>query len=546
MALRDWLESRPAGLLLTAVVAVSLAGAGYQWFSGEAGPKLEEIPQPNVERVESVVQEHVREGLEQALRRGDAEGYGDLGKIYHSYNYFDAAAACYRNAALLDPEDYRWSHLLSLALSDDGEAEGALSAAEDAVKKAAEARGADVLDRRAVQHNLGELYLKDGDFARAEAMLAPLSAADDSGAVWYALGQVASQVERPDAAVKAYREAAARAPKVRAILSALGAELRRLGKEDEARLILERASAASGDNVSAPDPMRSSIAQLNQSGASLNRRAAAASRSGNRSRAAMLYRRAIEAEPSHPTARVNLGVTLDQMGQHYQAVFELEKALEERPDSPNAHLALGRVLAKAGELEKALEHLRRAREFGTEKAAPALWEAMVTGYALGVPAGLRALDEALESFPEDEGLTRGKARMLTLGGRYREASQILAEYLERAPGCVGCRHYLARLRAASPDPAVRDGNAALTEARALVDVERDLARTETLAMALAETGDFEGAVREQNLAVKRLGRTRDKTLLARTKTRLALYKAGKPCREPWTPDETYPAGIQVR
>ena len=73
-----------------------------------------------------------------------------------------------------------------------------------------------------------------------------------------------------------------------------------------------------------------------------------------------------------------------------------------------------------------------------------------------------------------------------------------------------------------------------------------MARTETLAMALAETGDFAGAVREQSLAVKRLERARQEALRARTEARLALYKAGKACREPWAADETYPAGIQAR
>lgn len=546
MALGDFLQSKVAGLLLAGVFAVGLAGAAYQWFGGGAGPVLEEIPQPNMEDAEAVVAEHVSEALAAARRNGDARGYGELGKVYHSYNYFDAAAACYRNAVELDPGGYRWRHLLSLALRDDGETDGALAAAEAAVEAAASGRGSDMVERRAVHYNLGVLYLRDGRFAEAENMLAPLSAADESGAVWYALGQVAAQVDRPDAAVKAYREAADRAPKDRAVLSALGAELRRLGEQDEARIYLQRAATAADRSPSAPDPLRSEVSQLNQSATSLNRRAGAASRAGNRSRAATLYRRALEADPHHPTARINLAVSLDQLGQRHQAVFELEKALEAQPNAANAHLALGRVLAKAGDLEEALERLKQARELAAEKAAPALWAAAVTGHARGVPEGLRMFDEALALFPGDEGLTRGKARMLALGGRYREAATLLADYVKRAPECMGCRHYLARLRAAAPDAAVRDGRVALDEARALVEIERDVARTETLAMALAETGDFAGAVREQRLAVKRLRNARLEEVRARAQERLALYEAGKPCREPWAADETYPAGIGRR
>jgi len=542
----DLLRSKATGLLLAAVLIASLGGAGYQWLlSTPARPELEQIPQPNMEDAEPVTRDHIREALEQTLQRADAKAYGTMGQIYQSYNYFDAAAACYRNAIALDPGEYRWPHLLSLVLTDDGEAEGALAAAEQALQALRQSRGADPVESRAVRYQLAILHLRSGNAAAAEQLLAPLSEADGTGAVWYALGQLAAQVDRGDAAVQAYRRAVELAPESRPALNALGAELLRLGEREEGRRYLAQARGARDAPPRAVDPMRAAVAELNQSAASLNRRAAAASRAGNYKRALTLYRRAVEAEPKHRTARINLAVTMDRLGLRHQAKAELKRALSDHPESAAGHLAMGRLQAKSGEFKAALESLARSRELNPANASAALWEASVTGLGVDVSAGLRKFDLALERFPGDATLTRGKARLLAFAGRRREAADLLSRFLQSAPDCAGCRHYLARLWAAAPEASLRDGTKALQVARELVASARDVARTETLAMALAETGDFEAAQQEQRKALRQARRAERDDLLERVEGRLTLYQAGRPCREPWDRTETFPLGIAV-
>ena len=76
-----------------------------------------------------------------------------------------------------------------------------------------------------------------------------------------------------------------------------------------------------------------------------------------------------------------------------------------------------------------------------------------------------------------------------------ESVDRLAEAMKFYPNRPAFAHGLVRLHAAAPDARIRDGNRALALARDLVAREQpnaDLA--EAMAMAMAETGQFEEAV----------------------------------------------------
>ncbi len=80
---------------------------------------------------------------------------------------------------------------------------------------------------------------------------------------------------------------------------------------------------------------------------------------------------------------------------------------------------------------------------------------------------------------------------------------------------------------------VRDGARALRIVRELSRDNRNLELAETLAMALAETGRFEEAVKVQGNALQMArgaGREELQTRLARI---LQDYQNGRPCRKPW-------------
>jgi TPR repeat protein len=112
-------------------------------------------------------------------------------------------------------------------------------------------------------------------------------------------------------------------------------------------------------------------------------------------------------------------------------------------------------------------------------------------------------------------------------------------YLERAmvKGVVDARRQLAWMLATSAQPDLRDGPRALALIRPLTvrtGAWRDLA---VLAAALAENGDFDGAVARQSDAVARAPVDADRD---RLDAQLHLYQAGRPYRASPGRDETGP------
>ncbi|MEE4300261.1 MAG: hypothetical protein V2J24_12535, partial [Pseudomonadales bacterium] len=117
------------------------------------------------------------------------------------------------------------------------------------------------------------------------------------------------------------------------------------------------------------------------------------------------------------------------------------------------------------------------------------------------------------------------------------AAGIYAEMLDAAPVKAG--NMLAWIRATHPDATLRDGEAAVRLARAVVARAPGPDHQDTLAAALAEYGDYEAAVRVQREALALLDGEADPGLLgrdvrarrARLQERLQRYEAGRPWRE---------------
>ena len=94
---------------------------------------------------------------------------------------------------------------------------------------------------------------------------------------------------------------------------------------------------------------------------------------------------------------------------------------------------------------------------------------------------------------------QGHVTALLLAGRYREAARSLKSALAIKPD-PEWSHALARLLAACPDAGVRNGPESLRWANQAFDAQPSMKRGETLAMAHAESGDFEqAAIIQRNL-----------------------------------------------
>jgi len=134
----------------------------------------------------------------------------------------------------------------------------------------------------------------------------------------------------------------------------------------------------------------------------------------------------------------------------------------------------------------------------------------------------------------------GYAMALVKLKRYREARASLEESTRLLPDDFQLRHVLARILAAAPDAAARDGRQALSIAQQLEAAMGEGKTTElgeTLAMAFAEVGNFDDAVAVQRSVLNAASRAGLGPDVRRMTANLRLYERGLACRTPWQPNE---------
>jgi tetratricopeptide (TPR) repeat protein len=121
--------------------------------------------------------------------------------------------------------------------------------------------------------------------------------------------------------------------------------------------------------------------------------------------------------------------------------------------------------------------------------------------------------------------------------RYKDAKEWLEESARAQPDRPELAHALARLLAAAPDDAVRDGARAMALVQDVVKGNQTTSVGETMAMALAELGQFSNAVEVQRgviAAAEQAGMSAD---VRRMTANLARYERRQACRTPWPDDD---------
>jgi tetratricopeptide (TPR) repeat protein len=277
------------------------------------------------------------------------------------------------------------------------------------------------------------------------------------------------------------------------------------------------------------------LAQLLSGARTLYYRGIEALRDGHFDVAVAAFTEALGLEPDNVNARVTLARALYLMGDPQGAAAQLREALGRDPNQALALYLMGALLEEQGDEEGALDHYRRALETDPQHggAHHALGNAQMRRGDYQAAAGHYAAAHA--AVPQDTPAALMRAMALVRIGpeRHGEAREVLTSVLADHPEDAALGLALARLLAASPDAAVRDGPRALALAQGLFDRANTLDNAETLAMAQAEAGDPAGAAALQKnalMATAAAGRFGD---LPRLQANLTLYQAGAPCRAPW-------------
>jgi tetratricopeptide (TPR) repeat protein len=225
----------------------------------------------------------------------------------------------------------------------------------------------------------------------------------------------------------------------------------------------------------------------------------AMARAGQTQRATDELAKLVVADPGYNEALVNLVnrlVSLDQVG---EAAARYQYLLEIDPDNREAMVAAATLQGRAGRFVEAAAYFDR----------------------------LAALE------PENSQARLGGAMALILGGEYAQALSLLEQSVEKLPDESALISLLARLQATCSLETVRNGPRAVELAFRAYRLAETPDNAETIAMALAEAGRFEDAVRWQNRVVEEAVNSGDSPASRMAQQRLELYRVGQPVRNPW-------------
>jgi tetratricopeptide (TPR) repeat protein len=212
-----------------------------------------------------------------------------------------------------------------------------------------------------------------------------------------------------------------------------------------------------------------------------------------------IWDHAIRIDPNNETAHLNRGATLANRNRRDDAIASFDRALAANPRSVLAYYNLGIQHMALRRLDLASDHFARALQL-----QPRAWMA-----------------------------AQQLANSLALQNRMVEAADAYEKALRLKPDWVQGLNDLAWIRATSPIDALRNGRQALELATRACERSgwQDPAHLDTLAAALAETGQFAPALTriDQAIALARAGGQRD--LLAQMLERRAEYQANHAHRD---------------
>ncbi len=423
---------RSGALLLALGLSLWAAPPATAAEGGPPRPELLPLPEPDLSPMEPSVRdqlESTREDVARLLADPASEptalagAFGLLGQTYLLYSITSSAETCFRNAAALAPQDYRWRYYLGVIEQQSRRFEAALESFDQAL----ELNPGDLpsLLRQA------QIRLALNDLEAAEAGFAPL--ADEprvTEAARYGLGQIALRRGETERAVELFQAVLRDQPEATGAAYQLGMAYRKLGDLERARAHL---AIQGRDPVKFNDPLIGQLGTLATGGAIHFVRAGHHRVSGDMSETILAYRKSLEGDPENSTARLALASALLRTGDAEGARMEFEELLRRDPDNPSGNYNLGTLLAQRGEVARAAELLNRAAEL-----APQFEDARVNLAGLLSAQGRFAEAErqyalALEANPGDPELRVRRAEVLARLGRGDEALSELRQVWAQSP-----------------------------------------------------------------------------------------------------------------
>jgi tetratricopeptide (TPR) repeat protein len=502
---------------------------------------------PELTRVDPGVQKQVRDrydALKAAIDSSStpaadlASDYGQYGMVLQAAEFGDAAEPSYLNAQTLAPDDVRWPYYLANLYKTRGDTDKA----EAAFKRALALQPNDL----ATLIWLGRLELDKGKAPEAEQLFQKAySLAPNTVSVLAGLGRVSLDKHDYQSAVTYLEQALAIDPEGESLHAPLAAAYRGLGQLDKAQ---PHIGQWRNRDLPVPDPRQQDMDLLLESGLSYELRGIREFEVRDWKGAADFFRRGLALTPSNSPLRRSLqhklGTALFLSGDVKDAERNFDAVVQAAPAdgideaSAKAHYSLAVLLASdPGRVSQALPHFESAIRYQPSYIEAHLAMADYLRRNRRPDAALVQYRETLAINPRHLVARLGYAMCLVAAKRHRDARDWLEEAVRQFPDRTEFKIALARVLSTSPDNRVRDGQKAIAITQELFAGQRTTVLGETIAMALAESGDYTQAVaiqRDVMAAARNAGMTAQ---LAQMEQNLALYERHQPCRTPWTDDD---------
>ena len=511
-----------------------------------APPPMREVTLPDLSRMDPSVQEQVRQQYQSMLETVNKPGigneergraYGSIGMVLQAGEYYDAAEPAYLNAQALMPGEPRWPYFLAHLHKSRGDTAKSI----DYFNRVLEISPNDV----PTLIWLGRGYLDQGQADRAQPMFERArQLAPQVPSVLVGLGQAALAQRDFARAASTLEEALTLDSSLQSVHSPLAMAYRGLGDTAKAEAHLK---LWKNTEVLVPDPFRRELDLMLDSGLSYELRGVRALEQNDYKAAAEFFRKGVDITPGTSalgrSLRHKLGTALYMSGDVRTAVKWFEETLRMAPDegidetAAKAHYSLGVLMASSGRSRQAITHLSAAVRFSPNyvEAYQALGDALRRSGR--VEQSLMQYAEAIRVNPKAADSRFGYGMALVRLGRYREARDWFEEASQLHPDRPDFQYALARLLAAAPDDRVRDGQRAQAIIERLVQANKTIDLGETLAMALAERGQYTEAAALQRQLMEASIRQGLDAVARRMAANLLRYERGQPCRVPWTTDD---------
>ena len=452
--------------------------------------------------------------------------YGRMGILLAAAEQLDAAEPAYVNAQLLQPNDFRWPYYLGQLYRIKGPVANAAASFERALQLKPNDVAATIW--------LGEVYLTQGRVDEADPLFSKvLQQQPQLVPALFGAGRVALERKQFTLAVKLLEQCLALDPRGTAAHYPLGMAYRGVGNADLAQAHI----AQQGDvRIQPVDPLMTELDEVLESPRAYDIRGGRALETGDWPTAAAQFKKGLELSPSDPVIRLRLGTALFQMGDAPGAQEQFERVLESSPTYARAHYSLGILALAGGRFSEAKERLTNAVKYGPDDAGARLALAGVLRQDKRPAEALPHYEHARKLDPKNAEITLGYAITLSQLGRYRDARTLLEAAAQSYPDEAEYTHALARLMAAAPDDSVRDGQRALQLVERLLKAQPSTVLGETLAMALAEVGQFERAVRVQRDVMAANQKAGVLDVNGALNVNLKRYESRQPSRTPWPPN----------